>query len=308
MHEFGVMLKSYLPDIEYTQRFIESFKEYATGSIPLYVVVPDQDVPAFAAVVGDTGEVLPESLWSDYLVDYRIHGNAAGYINQEIIKLAFAEKDLLRNYLCADSEAVFIRPFGISDFMATESVPYTFVTEDHELQVDPIYFNRYGKSRTQSLLALRKYLELDPFPFATCHGFGVFSSLVLSSLREFMADQGLTYADLLEISPYEFSWYNFWLEKSQAIPRITREPIFETIHMQHHHLSYALKGVGLQDLARGYVGVVVNSGHSREQGVLDFETEFSQTLAENLTYREITAAIIERALQRIPRVRKVFKV
>jgi len=308
MHEFGVMLKSYLPDIEYTQRFIESFKKYAMESTPLYVVVPDQDVPAFAAVVGDTGEVLPESLWSDYLVDYRIHGNAAGYINQEIIKLAFAEKDLLRNYLCADSEAVFIRPFGFSDFMATESIPYTFVTEDHELQVDPIYFNRYGKSRTQSLLALRKYLELDPVPYATCHGFGVFSSLVLSSLREFMADQGLTYADLLEISPYEFSWYNFWLEKSQAIPRIAREPIFETIHMQHHHLSYALKGVGLQDLARGYVGVVVNSGHSREQGVLDFETEFSQTLAENLTYREITAAIIERALQRIPRVRKIFKV
>jgi len=302
------MLKSYLPDIDYTKRFVESFKKYATEPIPLYVVVPDSDVKAFEEIVGETGEVLPESLWSDHLVDYRIHGNAPGYINQEIIKLAFADKGLLANYLCADSEAVFIRPFSSRDFMVDANTPYTFVTEDHELQVDPIYYTRFGKSRELSLIALREYLDLPVTPFETCHNMAVFSQNVLTSLREYMKAQDLTYADLMEICPYEFSWYNFWLEKHRTIPRVTREPIFEMIHMSHQHLSYALKGIGLQDLARGYAGVVVNSGHSRDQGVLDFETDFADTLAQNLGYGQIAVAIVEKALQRAPRVRKILKV
>jgi len=302
------MLKSYLPDIDYTQRFIESFTRYATQPIPLYVVVPDEDVAAFEDIVGEIGEVLPESLWDEHLVDYRIHGNAPGYINQEIIKLAFGQLNLCENYLCADSEAVFIRPFGIEDFMANETTPFTFVTEDHELQVDPIYYQRYGQAREQSLITLREYLGLSTEIYQTCHGFGVFSSEVLRSLGEFMEEKQLSYADLLEICPYEFSWYNFWLEKMGVIPRITREPLFETIHMSHQHLSYALKEIDESDLARGYVGVVVNSGHSRDQGVLDFDTDFRQTLAQNLGYKQITSALVEKTLQRIPRVRKILRV
>jgi hypothetical protein len=308
MQNFGVMLKSYLPDIDYTKRFLESFKKYATEPIPLYVVVPDSDVQAFEKIVGGTGEVLPESLWRDHLVDYRIHGNAPGYINKEIIKLAFAEKGLLANYLCADSEAVFIRPFSSADFMADNTTPFTFVTEDHELQVDPIYYERYGKAREGSLTKLREYLELPNTPFATCHNMAVFSQAVLVSLREFMNVQNLSYADLMEISPYEFSWYNFWLERTEVIPIFTREPIFEMIHMSHQHLSYALKGIGLQELSRGYVGVVVNSGHSREYGVLNFETDFVDTLSQNLGYGQIVSAIVEKAFQRMPRVRKILRV
>lgn len=308
MRNFGVMLKSYGPDIGYAKRFIESFRKHATEEIPLYVVVPDQDVQSFEEVVSSTGEVLSESLWSEYLVDYRIHGNSPGYINQEIIKLAFAEKNLLENYLCADSEAVFIRPFSSADFMADTTTPFTFVTEDHELQVDPIYFQRYGKARNQSLLKLRDYLSLPSERYETCHNMAVFSSKVLTSLRDYMNSLNLSYADLMEISPYEFSWYNFWLEKSQVIPRITREPIFEMLHMDHHHLSYALKGIGLGDLSRGYVGVVVNSGHTRDQGVLDFETDFVDTLARNLTYRQLIGSMWEKMWQRAPRVRKLFRV
>jgi hypothetical protein len=144
--------------------------------------------------------------------------------------------------------------------------------------------------------------------FKTCHGFGVFSAKAIESLSDYLENHGMMYSDLLEISPYEFSWYNFWLEKSQVIRVVEREPIFETIHMDHHHLAYALKSVKLDDLARGYVGVVVNSGHSRDQGVLDFETDFVDTLARNVGYRTLVSAFAERALQRMPRVRKIFKV
>jgi hypothetical protein len=62
----------------------------------------------------------------------------------------------------------------------------------------------------------------------------------------------------------------------------------------------------MNDLARGYVGVVVNSGYSREQGVLDFDTDFVDTLAQNVGYKQLTAALVEKSLQRMPRVRKIF--
>ena len=308
MDNFGIMLKSYGPDLQYAQRFLESFLAYATEPIPLFVVVPDQDIPAFTEVFASHATVLPESLWADQLVDYPIHGNHPGYINQEIIKLAFGEKKYLANYLCADSEAVFIRPFTSADFMVDATTPFTFLTEDHELQVDPIYFHRYGRARSQSLERLRDHLDLPPTPFATCHNMAVFSSTVIKSLVKYMKEQGLSYADLMEISPYEFSWYNFWLERELPIQRVVREPIFEMIHMSHQHLGYALKGIDLENLSRGYVGVVVNSGHSRDQGVLDFDNDFIDTLARNLGYGALAGGIIERALQRAPRVRKIFKV
>jgi hypothetical protein len=78
------------------------------------------------------------------------------------------------------------------------------------------------------------------------------------------------------------------------------------IHMPHQHLSYALKGVDLEDLARGYVGVVVNSGHSRDQGVLDFETDFVDTLARNTSYGFLVRSALQRMLRRFPRIRRAF--
>lgn len=306
MTDFGILLKSYGPDLPYAQRFMASFERYATEPIPVFVVVPDVDVPDFTAMMAGRGEVLPESLWAHHLVDYRIHGNAPGYINQEIIKLTLFEQGLVRNYLCADSEAVFLRPFSSADFMADASTPFTFVTEDNELNVDPTYEHTYETTRRESLVKLREFLDLPPSPMLTCHNMAVFSSAVLASLQDFLAQEGKTYADAMQIAPYEFSWYNFWLERDLTIPRVLREPIFLMVHMDHQHLEFALKGVTETDLSRGYVGVVVNSGFSRRFGVIDFDEPMSTALASYVTLPDLTKALAERALRRMPRVRALF--
>lgn len=308
MTDFGILLKSYGPDLPYAERFMASFDRYATESIPVFAVVPDEDVDAFTTMMAGRGEVLPESLWSQHLVTERIHGNSPGYINQEIIKLTFFEQGLVRNYLCADSEAVFLRPFSSADFMADNNTPYTFVTEDAELRVDPEYWRRYGATRDRSLVGLREYLRLSPVtPYQTCHGFGVFAASVLRSLQDFLIDRGMTYADALQVSPYEFSWYNFWLERERVIRRITREPIFLTVHIESQHLEFALKGVTESAVARGYVGVVVNSGFSRRFGVIDFDEPISSALASYVTLPDLTRALVERGLRRMPRVRALLR-
>ena len=306
MSDFGILLKSYGPDLPYAERFMASYERYATEPIPVFAVVPDEDVAAFTAMMAGRGEVLPESLWAHHLVTERIHGNSPGYINQEIIKLTFFEQGLVTNYLCADSEAVFLRPFSTSDFMADESTPFTFATEDSELTVDPEYEAMYGTNRRAFLLRLREFLNLPPEPMLTCHNMAVFSLEVLESLRRFLVQQGMTYADALEISPYEFSWYNFWLERDETIPRILREPIFHMVHMEHQHLEFALKGITEADLSRGYVGVVVNSGFSRRFGIIDFDEPLSTALASYVTLPDLSKALAERALRRMPRVRALL--
>lgn len=300
------MLKSYGPDLPYAERFMASFDTFAQEPIPVYVVVPDEDVHAFTSMMAGRGEVLPESLWQHHLVDYPIHGNAPGYINQEIIKLTFYEQSLLDNYLCADSEAVFLRPFSSADFMVDDATPFTFVTADAELRVDPTYEHYYGRSRRTSLIALREALDLVPEPFATCHNMAVFSSQVLASLAHHLDSRGMTYADAMQVSPYEFSWYNFWLERDHTIARIIREPIFLMLHMEHQHLEYALKGVQEKDIARGYLGLLVNSGFSRSHGVVDFDEPLPLVLSRYTTIPQLSKAIAERALRRMPRVRGIL--
>jgi hypothetical protein len=300
------MLKSYAPDLHYSQRFLDSFQKYATESIPLYVVVPEQDVAIFTEVFGSEATVLSESLWSDQLVDYPIHGNNPGYMNQQIIKLAFAENGYLENYLCADSEAVFIRPFSSRDFMNPSGTPYLFITEDHELQVDPTYYRAYWKSREESLRRIRSFLGLRPEPIATCHNMAVFSAELVLSLKEYLNSQGITWADAMQISPYEFGWYNFWAEKVLADLREIREPIVLMLHQPHQHLEYSLKGVKLEDIARGYVAVLVNSGFAQGDGVIDFEEPLPRTLSRYVKYRDLFGATFERIFIKTPRVRRMF--
>jgi hypothetical protein len=303
---FGIMLKSYGPDLQYAQRFLESFREYATEPIPLYVVVPDQDIPAFTEVFASHATVLPESLWADQLVDYPIHGNNPGYINQEIIKLAFAEGGYLKNYLCADSEAVFIRPFSSRDFMDPTGVPYSFITEDHELHVDPVYFDAYWTAREKFLVQIREFLELPATPIATCHNMAVFSSEQVLGLKKYLSERGLNWAGALEISPYEFGWYNFWIEKVLGSARKIREPIVLMLHQPHQHLEYSLKGITEEDLARGYVAVLINSGFAQDHGVIDFQEPIAYTLSRYVSYRVLLGAAFERMFVRAPRVRSLL--
>ena len=306
MDLFGILLKSYRPDLPYAERLLASFEKFATEPIAITVVVPDDDVSDFCDMVRSRALVMPESEWSHHLVDHQIHGNSPGYVNQEIIKMTFAEKEIYANYLCLDSEAVFIRPFTVADFMAGNFVPFTFVTEDSELRVDPVYEAVYGRRRDEYLVGLRDFLGLPAYPYKTCHGQAVLSSHVCNELWAFLQGRDMTWADALEVCPYEFSWYNFWLERSELIPRIQREPIFKTIHLEHQHLELAIKDIRESDMAHGYIGVVVNSGFSREHGPLTLDESLAHTLGRYVTERDLMRSLLERILRRMPRVRRLI--
>ena len=308
MATFGILLKSYGPDLPYAERFMASYSQYVQGDVPVHAVVPDEDVAAFTAMMAGRGEVLPESLWSEHLVDHPIHGNSPGYINQEIIKLAFYEQGLLKNYLCADSEAVFLRPFGFADFMATDSVPYTVLVEDHELAVEPRYYREHWTTRQESIRRIHDEVGVEDRVLRTCHGHQVMSSTVLQSFRDdFLTPRSWTYADALRFEPLEFTWYNMWLQRSHVIPIHAREPLVKVFHHEGQHMEYLLRGIEHDDVARGYLALVVNSNFERTVAApgetpASTDTDKPAGLAPYLSYTEVARLVGHKLTSSVKRV------
>jgi len=290
-----MLCKSDSGDFEYAQRMVKSFHKFKSGAIQLFLVVPETDLELFAPLSDESVTLLSEQLVVGHLVDHEVHGMRPGYINQEIVKLSFWELGLAQNYFCVDSDAEFIRPFGVSDFMFDSVAPYSALVQDLELAVEPEYYDQYWVSREAELRNIAELVGVDSRVVLTCHGHTVFSRTVLESfVKDFLAPRDWTYADALEFSPYEFTWYNMWLQKSGVIEIHPREPWIKVFHNQSQHMEYLLRGIELSDIARGYLGVVVNSNYSRGLGVVNADSSQSDSMANYLSYPQLAATFVSK--------------
>lgn len=300
MEKFGILVKSYLNDIAYVDRLLRSFIEHNRDNIKLYLVVPKKDFSEFISFEGGNVYLIEEEIFSLYLTKEPVGTISPGYINQEIVKLAFWELELCENYLCVDSDGIFIRDFYYSDFMKHDT-PYTILVEDNELKIEPEYYNIQWRDRD---FYIKRILDALGLPkdesYITCHGFAILSGKVLRSLKDnFMSKNGYTYLSLMEISHYEFSWYNLWLQSDRTIRILPREPMFKTFHHRNHHLELLIKNISVEDIKRGYVGMVVNSNYSRYMGVVGFDDPKYKIVANYFTLGEILNSIRYKVISKI---------
>lgn len=293
MHKLAILLKTFRGDVDYVKRLIPSFEKHNQDGIPLFICAPEADLKYFEEFCNSTIELLSDESITDQLVsDDSIRGIRPGYINQEIVKLAFWESGLCENYFCMDSDGVFIRDFYYSDFMFDSETPYTILVEDNELKVDPEYYTNYWAGREELIRQIQKKVGLNDSRMLTCHGFAIFSVKVLESFnRNFLRPNNLSYSDILQISPYEFSWYNMWLQKDDTILIKFREHIIKYFHQKSHHDEYLAKGVKLQDIARGYIGYAINSNYSRGFGVVSYEDQYRYGNNTELSVSEIADSL-----------------
>jgi len=289
MDSLAFLLKSYGGDVTYAERLIDSFHRFNTDQLTLHCVVPDEDLSLFAPLASRTVQLhAEESLLGQHLVDAPTGGLRVGYANQEIVKMAFWETGLASNYFCVDSDAVFLRPFGFADFMRDATSPYSVLVEDNDLKVDPGYFASHWPGREASIRRIMAEVALDDPIMRTCHGHQVFNSAVWESfVSDFLQPRHWAYRDAIEFSPYEFSWYAMWLQKSGVIPIHQREPLVKVFHTEQQHLISLAEGITESDLARGYVAVVVNSNFSRDLGPVPAAGDKPTLLAPYLSYSEL---------------------
>lgn len=261
-YQFGFMLKSYRRDLEMAKRLVKSYIRYNVESLPLFIVVPKEDYDLFKRTISSKPYIFllrEEEIPVEY-AKKTVAGHTPGYINQEIVKLAFWETGLCQNYCCLDSDAYFIDYIRIRRFMYDENVPYTVLYEDNELKADKRYYKRYWIDREKKLRRIYKIIGLKDNHIITCHGFQTFSGIVLEDFKNrFLKSRNYNYIDILRISPFEFTWYNAWLQKTNIIPIYACEEHFKCYHMKHQWIYAKLMGITEKDLRRSYVGVIKNS-------------------------------------------------
>jgi len=293
VESIGILVKSYRDDFTYAERLMVSLDRHNREQLPTWIVVPDEDIPLFAVFERDHRSVIGESTFAEHLVDAPIGDLRTGYANQEIIKLAFAELGLVDNYFTLDSDAIVLRDFGRADFMVDDDTPFTVLVEDNDLKVDRDYFEQYWEAREASLRKIQTEVGLTDSRILTCHGHQIMSARALRSLREdFLAPRGWTYKEMLAVSPYEYSWYNFWLQAHRPIPIHIREPLIKVLHSVDQHVQFAMANITPEDVARGYLGIVVNSNFARSWGMdVHAEEDPATTLARYLPWKLLLQSV-----------------
>jgi len=278
---FGFFLKTYKDDYNYVKRLINSFNKHNKDDLLMYIMCSSNESVLFKKFESENIRLLNEEKLGHYLVnDFSINNISPGYVNQCILKLSFWELGLLENYFCIDSEVVFIEDFLLSDFITENNIPYSFLIEDNELKVDPIYNNEYNISRDKTIDLIKSSLKLNSNKHLTIHGNTTLSSLVLKCFKkEILEKRNISYKDLMKISLMEFTWYNFYLQKEKPFEIIVREPIIKTFHNFYNYNDYLRKGITINDISRGYKGYLINSNFSRASGVINYgENNYVPTL------------------------------
>lgn len=256
MDKIVLYCKTYRGDLERVKVLSESIKKYNKDNIPFYISVPKQDFELFKAIEG-ANIVFDEDI-------YEIEG--PGWVTQQIVKSSFWRLNLCENYILIDSDSYFIKDFYVTDFMFDDETPYTVMNEQKDLHVwvatskyntlhfDPREAFRLDRSKIQKVFS-REGRIYDFGPTPSIWNCGVWRTLD----EEYCKPNNLTFSNLIEYCPSEFTWYGEWLLYRQNFRMWPIEPMFKVFHYGQQYIEYKEYGVTEEQLSQHYLGIVLQS-------------------------------------------------
>ncbi len=176
MRPLALYCKSYSTDLRRLVRLTRSVEQFNTESLPFFVSVPQAELPLFKEhLAGCELQLLADEdiLRASPRIDPAQVARMPGHLSQQIVKSEFWRLGLSQAYVCLDSDAVFIRPFGLADFMTEDGTPYTMLDEAHDLLEDALRHKRervvdaFGREadQLQQLFGRRgRRYNFGPFP------------------------------------------------------------------------------------------------------------------------------------------------
>ena len=274
--------KSYSTDLKRVVRCAHSVQQFNSDNLPFYVSVPHADLRLFKEHLAGLGAELitdEEILAASPHIDPEQVRQMPGNLSQQIVKSEFWRLGLCTAYLCLDADACFIRPFGPSDFITSDGMPYTMMDEAHELMDEAL---RHKKDRiaeafvteatqVQQLFqrAGRRY-SFGPFPL-------VWHRAVWESLdKHWLQPKGMSFADAIKLAPIESRWYGEALLAYRAVPLMPCQSLFKVYHYAWQFDRDRRIGVTETQLAQLYCGVIYQSAWERD---MDWPTEGGDTLS-----------------------------
>lgn len=299
MIDFAFMLVTYKNDYLKAMNLIQSFNRYNCENLNLFIVTSPEDIEIFKELESDTITIMDRSSIPVKFANESMENlpNRSGYLNQEIVKLAFWELKICKNYLCLDSDGEFLKNFYKRDFMFNSEEPYTIAVNDFDLKADPEYYVKFWIDREKSIRKIYDAFKLNqPSNIKTCHGFQIMSSRYLKKLKtDFMEVNKYDYLDLLLICGYEFSWYTIFLQSLDEKIHFS-EPQFKTFHTSNQYLISKFLGIRKEDWANSYIGIVVNGNFQPKNKQIDANS----SIAKLIGYYVETRVILYSLLYKIP--------
>lgn len=247
MNELVIFIKTYRGDLERTKIFKHSVDLYNADKIPLFMVVPQSDIDLFEKECRTHNEKYDFCILSDEAVlkANNLPCTGQSWHSQQLIKLGFYKLNVCDNYAIFDSDCYFIAPFYRHDFLWDDKIPYFCIKEENgeELKVTQDYFHRMG----------HRYSFIHPGQ--------VFSRIILQDMeKNLLQKKKLTFADLIQISPYEFQWYGEWFLKCQKIPLIWTKGITKVFWIEEHYIAAQKNGETVKDfIQKGYRALCIQN-------------------------------------------------
>ena len=265
MKDFVLYCKSYSRDFLRLRRLLESINQFNADHLDFYISTPKQDKGLLEEVLGQSGYI-----WvaDEDIVAANPNANVAKYqtmsggLSQQIIKSEFWRLGFAENYLCLDSDSLFIRNFYKSDFLLSDGVPYTILHQNKEYF--QLAINR-GKGKIQQELtdeALRVkalFGREGPTYFCAPAPF-IWSSKVWYSLEEqYLTKLGISIWDFIKPDFPETMIYGEALLKFKAIPIVPIEPLFRVYHYDWQYYLMRRLGETIEKLRPNYLGIIYQS-------------------------------------------------
>lgn len=269
-HSIVLFCKSYKNDVLRAKNLINSIHTFNKDNIPLYVSTSFEDKKIFDAHIDsnlytwindlDICVANPE-FKKEYLEKTK------GHTSQQIIKSEFWRLDYCKNYLCLDSDAVFIKDFYKHDFLDTDGHPFTVMhsAKDFIIEMELNGKHNVVQDFLRESALLKKYFgrtdsdyDFGPSPF-------IWSSKVWRYLNDdFLKKKGLNIWDAIKLHPMEMRWYGESLLASRVIPIKPISPLFKVYHYSWQQKNDIEKGIDKSHLKANHLGLINQSNWERE--------------------------------------------
>jgi len=251
--------KSYINDLNRVKIQAESIAQYNVDKIPYYVSCPKSDYETFKNNLPDFVNLILDEDIIQQSIEQSWH-------TQQIVKSQFYKLVPTSNYVCIDSDSYFIRPFYIHDFIAHDTTPYTVMHQQKNLfQWTARYRRELGFDPKQSFDASRNKIgKIFNRKINMNYDFGpsptIWSSKVWESLEQnYLEPNNITFNQLIDFEPSEFTWYGEALLAFKPIEIYPVEPLFMVFHYPLQYQQFLQQGYTEQDIASCYMGVIMTS-------------------------------------------------
>lgn len=236
MNQTVLFCKSYSKDVLRAKRLLDSIQLFNKGNFKFFISTPKSDSQLFRNTLGESDYTLVEDENIFYAntkhknFDYKkIKGNVA----QQVIKSEFWRLGECEQYVCLDSDAVFLKSFTKNNFLDSHGNVYTvmhdakeFLSLAQSLEKTSVVEN----FQRESLVAKAEFQRQGPD-----YAFGPAPFIWSSKVWDWLAESHLSKRDesILEAItriPTEMRWYGEALLKSEIIPVLPIDPLFRVYH------------------------------------------------------------------------------